>query len=415
MNKKEIGAASFDELLTGFLRFLKKEKSYKQSTLNNYRNCLLKMKSYMQDHGIDFYTPDIGMKYHEMYLAENNLSISGHKAVLTFINRFNAFYSDEEYVIQRAESIELLPEEYELALNTFDAKFYEKGNKQTTVKEKNHFVRVFLNNCIELGCTSIQELHASHVTRACLRVKNKNSWAVIRVFLKFIAVIGTTEADLSTLVPHYKQSFKVPVTYTHDEISKVLDVIDRSTSIGKRDYAMLLMAIRLGMRSSDIRSITLDDIEYKNDKLVFTQQKTGKYQELLLLPEIKEALEDYISNGRPITQDRKVFIREHAPYQGITKTCLHFETTRYFRAAGIDVTGKKHGPHTFRSSMASSMVNDTIPYEAVRKILGHSDPNVIKHYAKLNVEMLRQCTIEVPEPSGKFKEFLQGGETYDEI
>jgi len=64
---------------------------------------------------------------------------------------------------------------------------------------------------------------------------------------------------------------------------------------------------------------------------------------------------------------------------------------------------------------ASALVNDTIPYEAVRKILGHSDPNVIKHYAKLNVEMLRQCTIEVPEPSGKFKEFLQGGETYDEI
>jgi len=163
------------------------------------------------------------------------------------------------------------------------------------------------------------------------------------------------------------------------------------------------------MRSSDIRNTTLDDLECINDKLFFTQQKTGEGHELLLLPEIKEALEDYISNGRPNTQDRRVFIRVRAPYQGLTSPGLHSETTKYFRAAGIDITGKKHGPHAFRSSMASSMVNDSVPYEAVSKILGHSDPNIIKHYAKLNVEMLRQCAIEVPEPSGKFKEFLQGG------
>jgi integrase len=163
------------------------------------------------------------------------------------------------------------------------------------------------------------------------------------------------------------------------------------------------------MRSGDIVNLTLDDLAYANDKLFFSQQKTGDSHELPLLPEIKEALEDYISNGRPETSDRRVFIRQYAPYQGITTSLLRIDTTRYFHTAGIDTTGKKHGPHAFRSSMASSMVNDSVPYEAVSKILGHSDPNIIKHYAKLNVEMLRQCAIEVPEPSGKFKEFLQGG------
>ncbi|MBI9096389.1 MAG: tyrosine-type recombinase/integrase [Sphaerochaeta sp.] len=320
------------------------------------------------------------------------------------MNTFSSPYGVQENVFTP-----LLPEDYELALNTFEAECYEIGNKEVTVKAKDSIIRRFLKDCISLGCTRILELNAAHVTRACVRVKDKDSWAVIRVFLKFITIMGTVETDLSTLVPHYKQPFRVPVTYSEEEILKIENIMDRSTDIGKRDYAMLLLASRLGMRSCDIVNLTLDDLTYENDKLYFYQQKTGEGHELLMLPEIREALEDYISNGRPNTADRKVFIREHAPYQGITTSALRFETARYFHVAGIDIKGKKHGPHAFRSSMASSMVNDLIPYEVVIKILGHSDPNAIKHYAKLNVEILRLCAVEVPEPSGKFKEFLQGG------
>jgi site-specific recombinase XerD len=277
------------------------------------------------------------------------------------------------------------------------------------VKAKACCLRQFLKDCIALGCTGIRGLNAAHVTRACLRVKDKDSWAVIRAFLKFLAVMGTVETDLSTLVPHHKQPFKVPVTYSVEEISKIENIIDRSTDIGKRDYAMLLLATRLGLRSCDIVNITLDDLDFANDRLDLVQWKTGESLVLPLLPEIQEALEDYISNGRPKTLERSVFIRQNAPYQHITTSVLRFETSKYFREAGIQITGKKHGPHTFRSSLASSMVNDAIPYEAVSKILGHSDPDAIKHYANLDIEILRQCAIEVPEPSGNFKEFLQGG------
>ncbi|MDK2860638.1 MAG: hypothetical protein PWP25_1824 [Sphaerochaeta sp.] len=409
MNQKEIGTVSFDELLSGLLRFLEKEKSYKQTTLRLYHRILCQIQLYMKNQDIDSYTPDVGKKFYASYYRKSNFKTSYQRSLLTVINRLNAFSSGKEYVVQRKKHIDLLPEGYEQALKTFDAKCYENGNKENSIKKKNQFLRCFIKDCIELGCISIQKLQASQVTKACLRVKNKDSWAVIRDFLKSLAIVGTTEADLSLLVPHYKQAFKVPVTYTMDEISRLLGVINRSTHIGKRDYAMLLMATRLGMRSGDIVRLTLDDLIYVNDKLYFSQQKTGVGHELPLLPEIKEALEDYICNGRPNTVDRKVFIRQFAPYQGITTSVLRFETSRYFCEAGIQITGKKHGPHTFRSSLASSMVNDLIPYEAVIKILGHSDPDAIKHYAKLNIEILRQCAIEVPEPSGNFKEFLQGG------
>jgi integrase len=126
-----------------------------------------------------------------------------------------------------------------------------------------------------------------------------------------------------------------------------------------------------------------------------TQHKKGRYH--------------YIENGRPGVDENYVFLRMKAPYQRITTSALRFATTRYFKEAGIDISGKKHGPHTFRSSLASSMVNDDIPYDVVRSILGHTDPDAVKHYAKLDIGRLREYAIEVPEPSGIFKEYLDGG------
>lgn len=118
-----------------------------------------------------------------------------------------------------------------------------------------------------------------------------------------------------------------------------------------------------------------------------------------ILPEIKEPLDDYIEKGRPKVDKNYVSLRTNAPYQRITMSALRFATMRYFKKAGIDITGKKHGPNTIHSSLASSMVNDGIPYDVVvRSILGYTDPGTIKHYAKLDIETLRVYAIEVPEP-----------------
>jgi len=410
MNKEEIRIMSFDELLSGFLLFLLQEKSYRQATLASYYVRLYKIQSFMKTHGVVYYTPDIGLKYYEAYLVAHN-GIPRQKGISIAISRLNDFYSGVDYVIIHTKNRELLLESYELVLSSFSVKCYETGNKENTVKKKDHFLCLFLKDCIALGCPFIQELNAIHVSRACLKVKNKDSWAVIKSFLKFLVIIGILKTDLSILVPHYTRSFKVPVTYSVEDIRKIENIIDRSTKIGKRNYAMILMATRLGMRSGDIVNITLDDIDFESETLSFVQQKTGGLLVLPLLSEIKKALYDYINNSRPKTTERRVFIRQLAPYQNIENTTLYCATARSFHAAGINITGKKHGPQTFRSSLASSMVNDSIPYEAVRKILGHSNLKTIKHYAKLNIEMLRQCAIEVPEPTGKFKEFLQGGST----
>lgn len=408
MKTNEIREASFSELLDKLLNYLE-DKSYSKLTLRNYRQTLMKIETYMLEHNIDVYAPEVGLKYSENYLAENKLSISRQKAILTAIRRLNDFHSGNEFTIQQEHRIELLSNDYEHVVNQFVTQCIKIGNKAITLKSKKSFLRCFLKNCISCECQSIHSLNPSVVVKACLMVENKDAWAVIRAFLKFLSTSGTIETDFSTLVPHYRRPINIPVTYTEEEILRFEEAIDRTKPIGKRDYAMLLLSTRLGMRSGDIVKLTLKELGFKHNKIDFIQQETGEVLQLPMIPEIKSALIDYIDNVRPKVERDTVFLRQNAPYLDITTSVIRFETTKYFKQAGIDISGKKHGPHVFRSSLASLMINDNSTYEIVRRVMGHSNPNVIKHYAKLDIERLRECAIEVPVPSGSFKAFLDGG------
>ena len=408
MNPEEIRKLSFGDLLDELIHYLE-NKSYTQLTLLNYRRTIRKIKPFMLEHGIDAYTPEIGMQYYEIYLINNELGIARQKAMFTAIRRLNDFYSGMEYRIQQENKINLLPSNYEHALDMFAMECTEAYNKNITIEMKKRFARSFLKECITLGCSDIQSLNPSYVTRACLAIKNKNGWAVVRVFLKFLSISGTTEVDFSTLVPRYKRPIDMPITYSAEEIIRFERAINRTSDVGKRDYAMLLLATRLGMRSGDIAKLSLGELDFEHEAICLIQQKNGEMLHLPMLSEVREALTDYINNARPKVASNTVFLRHKAPFQGITTSVLRFETSKYFGLAGIDISAQKHGPHTFRSSLASSMVNDDVPYEVVRSILGHSDPDAIKHYAKLDIEKLRECAIEVPKPSGSFKTFLNGG------
>ncbi|MBU3114601.1 tyrosine-type recombinase/integrase [Clostridium lacusfryxellense] len=409
MNSEKIKNLSFSDLLTTLLQYLE-GKSYTQLTLDNYRKTLKKIEPYMISQGIHNYLPEVGVRYYKDYFVDHELGSSRQKAMITAIQRLNNFYSGTEYIIQQKQEIKLLTNEYEHVLDLFTLHCTEVGNKPITLKSKRRFLQCFLKDCVSLMCSDFHSLNPPYVTKACLMVENKDGWAVIRDFLKFLSTSGIIETDFSTLVPHYRKPINIPVTYNEVEIFQFEEVIDRTSDIGKRDYAMLILATRLGMRSGDIVKLSLDELDFEHNKIDFIQQKTGEVLQLPMLLEVKTALVDYINNARPKAIGNNVFLRHKAPYQEITTSVLRFETTRYFKMAGIDISGKKHGPHTFRSSLASSMVNDDVPFDVVRKILGHADPDAIKHYAKLDIEKLRKFAIEVPKPSGLFKTFLDGGD-----
>lgn len=395
------------DLKQGLLEMLQ-AKSYTEGTLNNYRRTLTILESYMYDNGIDAHTPAVGSVFITDYLSEHNLGISRQKSIITIISRLNDHYNNTNYTLQRKQEIASLPGTYKYLLESYLSFCRKNGNKEGTIVAKRSFCGRFLMYLSDLGCRELSKWTSSYICKACVVAQNKDAWAPIRMFLKLLNLSNLVKVDYSTLVPHYKRPIIIPVTYSENEVHRFETAIDRNTATGKRDYAMLLLATRLGMRSGDIAKLSLEELDFEQGAIHLIQEKNSQALDLLMLPEIKEALADYIETARPEVDDNYVFLRMNAPYQGITTSVLRYATTKYFEKAGIDISGKKHGPHTFRSSLASSMVNDNIPYDVVRSILGHSDPDVVKHYAKLDIERLREYAIEVPEPSGIFKEIIEG-------
>ena len=403
---------SVEQLTHGLLEELQL-KCYGKETLNNYRRILKNLALYTQLNEISTYSSEIGKAFVEDYISTHEISVSFQKTISTVIGRLSDYCDGREYSPQRKKSSVKLPENHAVLLEDYLSFCKQDGNRPGTIKGKRKFCGDFLIFLMTLGCNDIRYINSTQICKACLMFHNKDAWAVIRMFLKYLYKENVIEYDYATIVPHYTRPFMVPATYSEDEILRFENAIDRSSKIGIRNYAMLLLATRLGMRSGDIAGLTFDEIDFVGNSIHIVQEKTLQPQELPLLPEIKEAIMNYMEKARPTVNDEcRIFLRQNAPYQGITTSAIRFATTRYFRKAGIDISDKKHGLHTFRSSLASSMVNDQVPYDVVRKVLGHTDPNAIKHYAKVDIERLREYAIAVPAPSGVFEAFLNGGRSY---
>lgn len=207
----------------------------------------------------------------------------------------------------------------------------------------------------------------------------------------------------------------MPTVYSPEEISKVEASVNTDTLTGIRNLAMIRLATRMGLRSGDIAKLKWSEISFSTGNISIIQEKTDQPLTLQMPQEVADSLLLYLENIKKSSDDGYVFHSMSAPYGRITTSIIRHAVNDSFIAAGIDTSGKKHGPHAFRSSMASSMVNDGGSYEMARRILGHSDPNVIKHYARTDIENLRLCSIDPPAPSGLFFDYLSGKKVIGDV
>jgi site-specific recombinase XerD len=192
---------------------------------------------------------------------------------------------------------------------------------------------------------------------------------------------------------------KVPEYYTADEIKRLLDAVDRANPRGKRDYAMLLLGARYGLRICDIKALELRNIDFINNAIGITQIKTDKPLTLDLLPDVGWAIIDYVKNGRPKSDASQIFIRHVPPYTTFIRTdnVAHI-IGRYANAAGITQQAtKKSSFHMLRYGLANELLQKDISLTAISGILGHSELNVTTRYTKIDVPQLSTCALEVPK------------------
>jgi integrase len=179
-----------------------------------------------------------------------------------------------------------------------------------------------------------------------------------------------------------------------------LGQIDRQSAIGKRDYAMVLLTARLGLRVGDLRRLELGWFDWRAKTLALTQHKTGVPLKLPLPGDVGWAVIDYVRHGRPETACRQVFVKHRYPFTAFgSSTSAGCRLSYYARRAGIVfAAGRSHGLHSLRGALAVAMLQADTPPPIVTAVLGHAaGTTTAAHYLRLDTEHLRRCALDVED------------------
>jgi site-specific recombinase XerD len=246
----------------------------------------------------------------------------------------------------------------------------------------------------------VVERFYAHISTNYNKTAQANIKFTIRDFLKFGSASGFVPIDSDRFIGtiYGNKHERLPSTYTTEEIQRILLAIDRTSYFGKRDYAMLVLLIQLGMRSSDVGHLTLESIRPDDHSIVFFQQKNGAHENLPITMSIELALADYLKNARPETQSNRLFVILNGVHKG-TSFCdstIYAVLNKYMRKAEIATEGKRHGTHSMRHSLSSNLLKDGVELPVISRILGHSSSEITTRYLWMDTEQLRNLSLEVP-------------------
>lgn len=218
-------------------------------------------------------------------------------------------------------------------------------------------------------------------------------------FLRFAHRAGHLSVDLShsMIHPTLYEFENIPSGLKPQEIAQILKIARRDRSAcGRRDFAILTLLARYGLRAGEIVRLTLEDIDWRADTIVIRHSKVRGTTILPLLPDAGEALLGYLRGGRPKTSAREVFIRMCAPRRGFSKgSALHALVRRRIAAAGVRPSGKR-GPHAFRHAHAVGLLRAAVPMKTISDLLGHRSSRSTAIYLKLDSEELRAVALPLP-------------------
>jgi site-specific recombinase XerD len=219
----------------------------------------------------------------------------------------------------------------------------------------------------------------------------------VRQFMAFCFKNGYHPENLSSYAPnvHYEKRSRLPSAYSRDEVMKLLESVDRSNPIGKRDYAILLLIARLGLRSGDVANLSFENINWEENRISLTQHKTGNPLTLPLLEDVGLAVIDYLKFGRPGCDCQSIFMKHNAPTQPCTASGMYNLVANRLSRAGIVTGERKRGPHALRHSLASRLLEENVPLPIISEILGHANSNTTAAYLAIDIDKLRQCALEV--------------------
>jgi site-specific recombinase XerD len=390
--------------------------NYAENTRDTYRRFYNRLITFADSIGETVYSEELGNTFLRMHhqFDLDSYTTSSHS---TFRGQARCIRVLGDYQLHGAimrrkttkDPYERTPQFAE-ALEGYQKVCVQRNYSEQGMRTRIYRVRLFIDYLDDCGLASLSLLTAQHLsdyTRTIAGYHKKSISAILttlRSFLKFLYLKGYHEKDLSDDVPKLKQPYypKIPSAWKPEDVKRVLEAVDRGNPNGKRDYAILLMVARLGIRVQDIKEIRLTNLNWAAKSIEIVQHKTKRSMSYPILDDIGWAIIDYLKNGRPRTESPHLFVRHNAPFQTFGRYAnLHNIIAKYTRLAGIKLRpGAAQGMHSLRHTLASVLLEQETPLPVISEILGHMSTMSTSVYLKIDLEGLRKCALD---PDGVFQ------------
>lgn len=282
----------------------------------------------------------------------------------------------------------------------------ERGLTQATLASYLPVARRFVSERFGEGPFRLAELRADDVTGYVLRhahdlspARAKMMVTALRALFRFLLLRGEIATDLAACVPTVAdwRLTSLPKSIEEEQAEGVLEHCDRKTKVGMRDYAILLLLARLGLRGGEVATLSLEDLHWEAGEITI-RGKGGRHHRLPLPQDVGEALVTYLREGRPRCSTRRVFVRARAPRRGFSSSVAIADIVRRaLERAGLHPPRK--GAHLLRHTLATQMLRKGASLAEIGEVLRHQHPDTTAIYAKVDLQALR--ALAQPWPGGE--------------
>ena len=382
---------------------------YNEQTIRYYRSMWRRVATFLESEKTARFTEEAGLRFLEREYNFLELEKTG-KLTQSIINVFRVVrmlgdFQQHGCILRRYYKQRKL-----LQSKTFEERLHHYvihcEMKEYSKVTQNHYRKIaekflsFLESKGGLICADISARDLNDYINTLLGYSYKTveqQLCALRSFLRYLHSNQLHPQDLTETIPSIKarKQNRIPSVWTPDHVTKLLEAIDRGNPAGKRDYAMILLVARLGLRTIDLKRLKLENLNWQENRISLIQSKTSRELNLPLLPDVGWAIIDYLKNGRPKVESPYVFLRHLAPLEPFAdEDRLHQIIVKYMRLAKIPISPqKKKGMHSLRHTLASKLLQENTPLSVISDILGHVSSDSTSVYLKVDVDMLRECAL----------------------
>lgn len=385
---------------------------YTKGSMTFYRRRRNQLMAYAEDRGECYYTEQLGMDFLKEFFGITQEDFSrtlpqAETQEIRVVRMVGDFQLHHAVLRRYLKHKEILTTPFFVDIRSrFQSSCEKKGYSQVTtehyVKQSSYLMDYLAAQGMDdFTAVTLDTVNAYIRTLAGFSYKTvEQHICSLRAFFRFLNQEGIMPDDLAAKMPMVKarKQTAIPSVWTQEELKQLVRAIDRGSPKGKRDYAIILIACRLGLRCTDIKNLCFENFNWTEKKLCFTQSKTGQPMELPLVPDVGLAVIDYLKYGRPKVDSSRIFVRHTAPFLPFAEGDHLDQLIRaYMVKAHIPMRGKHRGMHSLRHTMASVLLEKDTPLPVISDIIGHLDTNSTAVYLKVDMERLAECPLDFEE------------------